>query len=214
MQIKTAMKYHHTPSKMVKSERIYSCNNKLKHEILVHGYLCAQLLSHMWLCYSMNCSPAGLSVHGIYQVRILEWVAMPSRGSSWLRNWTCVSCITSRFFITEPPRKPLNTLTTLEIPRFVGALCQELGTKTTYIFVIIPQEHSNWYIGTHPDLDIQGFSTFKLRSVWVLLQKYDIHSSWQYLSTPVLCARHHVRPGYTVVMKCPWRHESVIKLAI
>ena len=93
MQIKTAMKYHHTPSKMVKSERIYSCNNKLKHEILVHGYLCAQLLSHMWLCYSMNCSPAGLSVHGIYQVRILEWVAMPSRGSSWLRNWTCVSCI-------------------------------------------------------------------------------------------------------------------------
>ena len=93
MQIKTAMKYHHTPSKMVKSERIYSCNNKLKHEILVHGYLCAQLLSHMWLCYSMNCSPAGFSVHRIYKVRILEWVAKPSRGSSWLGNWTCVSCI-------------------------------------------------------------------------------------------------------------------------
>lgn len=60
---------------------------------------------------------------------------------------------------------------------------------------------------------MQGFSTFKLRSVWVSLQKYDIHSSWQYLSTPVLCARHHVRPGYTVVMRCPWRHESVMKLS-
>ena len=31
----------------------------------------------------MNCSPAGSSVHGILQERILEWVAMPSsRGSS------------------------------------------------------------------------------------------------------------------------------------
>ena len=164
-------------------------------------------------CDPKDHSPPGSSVHGILQVRVLEWVAMPSRGSSWHRDRTPVSCITGRFFITEPPRKPLNTLTTLEIPRFFVALCQELGTKTTYIFVIIPQEHSNWYIGTHPDLDMQGFSTFKLRSVWVSLQKYDIHSSWQYLSTPVLCARQHVRPGYTVVMRCPWRHESVMKLS-
>jgi len=30
----------------------------------------------------MDCSPPGSSVHGILQVRILEWVAMPSsRGS-------------------------------------------------------------------------------------------------------------------------------------
>ena len=32
----------------------------------------------------MNCSLPGSSVHGIFQARILEWVAMPSsRGSSW-----------------------------------------------------------------------------------------------------------------------------------
>jgi len=44
------------------------------------------------LCNTMDCSPAGSSVHGIFQARILEWVAMPSsRGSSWARNWTCVS---------------------------------------------------------------------------------------------------------------------------
>ena len=31
--------------------------------------------------------------------RILEWVAYPfSRGSSWPRNWTGVSCIVGRFF--------------------------------------------------------------------------------------------------------------------
>ena len=47
----------------------------------------------------MNYSPPGSSVHGIHQARILEWVAIPfSRGSSWPRDWTWVSCITGRFF--------------------------------------------------------------------------------------------------------------------
>ena len=45
------------------------------------------------LCNSMNCSPLGPSVHGISQARILEWVAISlSRGSSRLRDRTCVSC--------------------------------------------------------------------------------------------------------------------------
>ena len=36
----------------------------------------------------------GSSVHGISQERRLESVAFSSsRGSSWLRDWTCVSCI-------------------------------------------------------------------------------------------------------------------------
>ena len=47
----------------------------------------------------MDCRPTGSSVHGILQAKILEWVAMPfSRGSSWPRDWTQVSCIAGRFF--------------------------------------------------------------------------------------------------------------------
>ena len=58
----------------------------------------------------MNCSPSGSSVHGILQAGILEWVAIPfSRGSSWTRDWTRVSCLAGRFFITEPPGKPIIT---------------------------------------------------------------------------------------------------------
>ena len=35
------------------------------------------------LCNPMDCSPPGSSIHGISQVRILEWVAIPfCRGSS------------------------------------------------------------------------------------------------------------------------------------
>ena len=38
------------------------------------------------LCNTMDCSPPGSSVHGIFQARVLEWVAISfSRGSSQLR---------------------------------------------------------------------------------------------------------------------------------
>ena len=47
----------------------------------------------------MDCSPPGSSAHGILQAIILEWIAIPSsRGSSWHRDQTWVSCIADRFF--------------------------------------------------------------------------------------------------------------------
>ena len=43
---------------------------------------------------SMDYSPPVSSVHGIFQARILEWVAMPSSmGSSQPRDWTHVSYV-------------------------------------------------------------------------------------------------------------------------
>ena len=51
-------------------------------------------LSRIRLCNPMDCSPPGSSVHGIPLARILECVAISfSRGFSWPRDWTCVSCI-------------------------------------------------------------------------------------------------------------------------
>ena len=42
----------------------------------------------------MDCSPPGSSVHGIFQARMLEWVAVSfSREASWPRDQTCVSYI-------------------------------------------------------------------------------------------------------------------------
>ena len=46
------------------------------------------------LCDPMDCSPPGSSVHGIFQARVLEWIAISSsRGSSQPRDWTCISCV-------------------------------------------------------------------------------------------------------------------------
>ena len=57
------------------------------------------------LCDPMDCSLPGSSVHGILQVRILEWVAIPfSRGSSRPRDQTWVSCIAGRFFTIWAPK--------------------------------------------------------------------------------------------------------------
>ena len=55
----------------------------------------AQLLkSGQTLCDSMDCSPPGFSAHGIFQARIMEWVAISSsRGSFRPRNRTWVSYI-------------------------------------------------------------------------------------------------------------------------
>ena len=61
--------------------------------------MCTQLCPI--LCDPMDCSPPGSSVHGTFQARILEWVAMPSsRASSRPRDRTHVSvscaCCTGR----------------------------------------------------------------------------------------------------------------------
>ena len=79
MQIKTAMRYH-----------------------LLAVYLTQSCLT---LFNPMDCSPPGFSVHGIFQARISEWVAIPfSRGSSQARDQTQVSCISSRFLTCEPKK--------------------------------------------------------------------------------------------------------------
>ena len=73
--------------------------------------VCSKLLrSCLTLCDPIDHSSPGSSVHGIFQARILEWVAMPSpKGSSWPRHWTCisyVSCTGRRVIYTSAAKKP------------------------------------------------------------------------------------------------------------
>ena len=55
------------------------------------------------LCNSMDCSPPDLFVHGIFQARILEWVALSfSKGSSQPGIKHGSPAKAGRFFTTEP----------------------------------------------------------------------------------------------------------------
>ena len=56
-------------------------------------------LSCPTLCDHMDCSLPQSSVHGIFQARVLEWVAFSfSRGASEPRDWTQVSHTAGRFY--------------------------------------------------------------------------------------------------------------------
>ena len=60
------------------------------------------------LCDPMDCSLPGSSVHGIFQARVLEWVAISfSRGSSWPRDRTRISHIVGRCFTVWVMREEL-----------------------------------------------------------------------------------------------------------
>ena len=59
------------------------------------GRVCVCVLSHVWLCDSMDCRLPGSSILGISQARILEWAAISFRGD-----------LPDAFFTTQPPGKP------------------------------------------------------------------------------------------------------------
>ena len=75
-------------------------------------------------CNLMDGSRPGSSVHGILQARTLEWVAIPfSKGSSWPRDGTRVSCIAGRFFIIWTTKEAQE----MEKPRQIYGGDQSLG---------------------------------------------------------------------------------------
>ena len=66
--------------------------------------------SCLTLCDPMDCSLPGSSIHGIFQARVLEWVAISFfRGSSQPRDWTKVSHTAGRRFTIWATREALTT---------------------------------------------------------------------------------------------------------
>ena len=124
---------------------------------------CAQSLSHVALCNPMNCSPPGSPVHGIFQMRILDWVTISySRGSSWLKDQTHISCV---FCIG---RKVLYYCTIWK-----EALC-------TIIQNVIQLQNRRC------KLLILDIVIFKIKAVWCG-QRLDTHINvceWEYRSRP------------------------------
>ena len=59
------------------------------------------------LCDPIDCSLPGSSVRGLFQARVLEWVAISfSRGSSQPRDWIQVSRTAGRRFTVWVTRRP------------------------------------------------------------------------------------------------------------
>ena len=109
--------------------------------------LIAQLC--LTLCNPIDCSPLGSSVHGVFQARILEWVAISfSRGSSWPRDQTQVSCIAGRLFVLSVQFSSVAQLCRLFADPWIAA-CQaslsitisQSSLKLTSIESVMPSSH-------------------------------------------------------------------------
>ena len=101
--------------------------------ILARGWVCvcsaAQLC--LTLCDPMDCNPPGFSAHGIFQVRILEWVVISySKGFFWSGDQTNVSCI---FFIVG---RFFTHWATKEAQGDWGGRCQKPKSFGEYLEVI------------------------------------------------------------------------------
>ena len=111
------------------------------------------VLNHVQLfCDPMDCSPPGSSVHGTLPARIQEWVAISSsRGSSWCRDRTCVSCISciGRWILYHWARWKAHGITTLLIKlskeRGVGTVSPHFSVpfQITELYAISPMQHLN-----------------------------------------------------------------------
>ena len=75
----------------------------------------------------MNCSLPGSSVCGIFQARILEWVVLFSKGSSWPRDWTHISCIGRQILYHLATWEPQNMLTILKCGKWEHNLIFKVG---------------------------------------------------------------------------------------
>ena len=91
---------------------------------------CEGVQSCPTLCDSMDCSLPGCSAHGIFQARILEWVAISfSRRSSQPRDWTQVSHIVGRRF---------TIWATKEVPELNWTNLQSLAiTYLILVFIVL-----------------------------------------------------------------------------
>ena len=79
-------------------------------KLMNYIYYCIHVQLSLTLCEPMDCSPSDSSVYGIFQARILEWVAISFPGDLPSPGIELTSpespALTHGFITTEPSRKP------------------------------------------------------------------------------------------------------------
>ena len=155
--------------------------------------------ANCWLCVSHSVvsdssrphglgarRPPGSSVHEILQARILEWVVIPfSRGSSWPRDRTQVSCIAGRLLPSEPPWKPY----TLELEKkvFVTSVATDLLPGAVLIIFLVKFLYVDFRYAVKSLCDKlfdnpQSFCSTHLPSTWAMRKSNGVLPALSLLS--------------------------------
>ena len=128
----------------------------------LHGLPDLSVPNRGWI-WALSSESPDSSVHGISQARILEWVAISfSRGSSWPRNWTCVSCIGRQILYCWATRKaPCYQILSLKIEN------TGFTRIVYYLFKPIAFIHSFWGTG---DQNFIPLGKQRISQFWKLLR--------------------------------------------
>ena len=148
------------------------------------------------------CDPMDCTIHGIFQARILEWVAIPfSRGSSQPRDRTQVSCIAGGFFTSWATREAqeCSDYTQLHssnmlVLKFLQARLQQYvnqelpavqarfgkgrgtGNQTANISWIIEKKHEY----SRKTSTFASLTTLKPLTVWITTNCGKFFKRWEY----------------------------------
>ena len=117
----------------------------------------------------MDCSLSGSSILGIFQARVLEWIAtFFSRGSSQPRNWTQVSLIAGRSFTTWATREA-----TGDIHK------QVLKEGIVQVTILNIGLYEKWSWLNHFKA-IALYLTLQCHYKWHMQREYRVYSGWPY----------------------------------
>ena len=113
-------------------------------------------------CDPMDCSPPDSSVHGVSRARILEWVAICfSRGSSWRKHQTCISCTDRQILYHWATWEALSVLLIDH-----SHIAHHIG----FILLFTPENHltkgSHLLLKRHQDRSENLFLIMKLLTRW------------------------------------------------
>ena len=147
--------------------------------MLTSGCCCCLVTKlYLTLCYPMNCSPPGSSVHGIFQARMLEW-AVPSSswGSSRLRDWThlsYISCIGRQAgnISVFPPSSGSLKVWNPGVSRATFPL-KDIGKNPSFPLLVSGGPRIPCLVGAEPHLYLLLHMTVFCSSLWVIF--YSSH---------------------------------------
>ena len=162
-----------------------------------------QFWSTLW--DPMDCSPQVSAVHGIFQARTPEWVAISfARGSSQPRDWTCVSCVSCfgrQIFYYSAPWEA----------HFISVLYSQIKVILCQLIWPTPKGKCSWHTQVAA-IDLLGDTPVMLHNVQqrLLIRKFLVAHYDSFLSiTFVFNCEGPFKPFLTTMWLAPvWAMRS------
>ena len=159
--------------------------------VCVFAHACLGTQPWLILCNSMNCSPPGFSVHGIFQARILEQVAISSsKGFPDPRiepTYLSPPALADGFFTTAPPGKSSSVG-----QWFRSRILNSTAIKNAAIFLLV-EELSSVVEGVYQYAWHLSQVNCSMPPLWQLTASPDIFNApWQAKFLPISLLISHL----------------------